>query len=189
MLGLLASLSLLAVSPAAPSVSVPGACALGPTGGDEAAMDLPELADLSAARCSAPPLVAGPPAGEEIFATPAVIDCRAPVVATLLQALVGECDGTARDASYRTSRDPDSERAPGSWRPAKRERSGKASLSSCAGVPTEGGDGTGGLSPIQPLALFAVPGIPEIEGTRFPQLATFSLTSRLPRPIERPPRT
>src|SRR6185295_2177742 len=52
---------------------------------------------------------AAPDTDETRFATPAVIDCRVPMVPGPLQALVGECDGTPRDASYRTSRDPDSE--------------------------------------------------------------------------------
>lgn len=188
MLGLLASLSLLVLSPAATAAPARDTCASGTSGGEQ--QSEPPALDLALTPLASPSAVAGaPPGGEEIFATPAVIDCRVPVVAALLQALVGECDGTTRDASYRTSRDPDSERAPGGWRPARRDRNGKESLSSCAGVPTEGGDGITGLSPIQPMALFAVPGMPERHGTRFADGATFALPIRQPRPLERPPRT
>src|SRR5689334_8564342 len=47
------------------------------------------------------------------YATEAVIDCPTPDLA-----VIGECDGTVRDTSYRASRDPESERLPGSLRPA-----------------------------------------------------------------------
>jgi hypothetical protein len=195
MLGFFLSLSLLHVLPAAAVPSAASAsCVVGTPSCDEEVMDLIDLVDLPAAAPTDPGAVTfdGAPSIDGLrFATPAVIDCRVPVVATLLQALVGECDGTMRDASYRASRDPDSERAPGSLRPARRDRTGQDQLSSCAGIPTEGGDGTGGVSPSQPLALAlsATPDMPRFQGTRFADGVTFSLPFRQPRLLERPPRT
>jgi hypothetical protein len=122
------------------------------------------------------------------FATPAVIDCRAPVVPTALQALVGECDGTARDASYRASRDPDTEQAPGSLGPARRERASRDQLSACAGLPGEGGSGVSHLPPGQPIALFALPALPDFDEAPFSDGATVFLPAGQLRLLERPPR-
>jgi hypothetical protein len=120
------------------------------------------------------------------FATPAAIDCRVPVVSMVLQALVGECDGAARDASYRASRDPDSERSSGSLRPARRAE--RSTLAACTGIPSERGDAAGKTSSGQPLALFALPEPPPLQPTRFSDGATFFVPSTEPRLLERPPR-
>ena len=122
------------------------------------------------------------------FATPAMIDCRLPAVAPGLQAMVGECDGTTRDTSYRASRDPESERSSGSLHPARRERSRAGTLSALAGLPSEGGDATVSGSSSQPLALFAVPDLPRQSASRFLDDATLLPRSRQLRPLERPPR-
>jgi hypothetical protein len=142
-----------------------------------------EVEEASAPLAPAPVQAEAPP-----FATPAVIDCRAPVVATLLQALVGECDGTTHDASYRASRDPDSERAAGSLRPARHDRGVQPALAACAGVPSEGGGASNGPPAHQPLALFAVAQPPPAQATRFTNHATFFLPFRSRPPLERPPR-
>ena len=117
-----------------------------------------------------------------------MIDCRVPVVPALLQALVGECDGTARDASYRASRDPESERAPNSLRPARHERAARDQLSACTGLPGEGGNGPNNLPPVPPMALFALPGLPHFDEVPFSDGVTFLLPAGPIRLLERPPR-
>src|SRR4051812_41671492 len=92
-----------ASAPAGVCTPVPGQAISVSCGSDESLYET-ALTELDAAPADT---------DEPRFATPAVIDCRVPTVPGPLQALVGECDGTPRDASYRTSRDPDSERAPG----------------------------------------------------------------------------
>jgi hypothetical protein len=122
------------------------------------------------------------------YATQAVIDCPAPIAGALLDGLVGECDGTPSDASYRASRDPESERAPNRLRPARRDRGTIRSLAACAGVPSEGDDASPGPAPTQPLALVALPGLPVFFSSRL-AIESWSLPpSRQPRPLERPPR-
>jgi hypothetical protein len=147
-----------------------------------ALMDEPAAGQVS--RLAAPAAAA-----ERLWATPAVIDCRVPVRAPVLQALVGECDGAARDFSYRASRDADSERAPGSLRPARRDRRAADQLAAAAGLPSEGGDGgASGLQASQPLALFALPAPPCFVSARYGDATTVYLPSRQLRPLERPPR-
>jgi hypothetical protein len=169
MIGLILTVTLVTALPAAPAAE----------GGT--------ICDQSAPRCDAEPDPAGldQPAG---YATPAMIDCRVPVVAPVLQALVGECDGTTRDTSYRASRDPESERSSGSLHPARRERTRGSTPSACAGIPSEGGDATSSVSPSQPLALFALPDLPRLSASRLPGDAALVPSSRQLRPLERPPR-
>ena len=128
------------------------------------------------------------PLGPEDYATPAVIDCRLPVVSRPLQALVGECAGvTVPDASYRTSRWPESELPAGTFAPVRSDASAKLRLTIVAGMPSQP---TTTLAPpsAQPLALFAVPDVPR------PLLApVFTTDERAPRSalgrrLERPPR-
>jgi len=128
------------------------------------------------------------------YATQAVVDCRAPTVhlpidPALLAGLVGECDGTPSDAWYRASRDPDSERATNSLRPARRDRRAASTLAACAGLPSEGGDASSGPAPSQPMALFALPALPPVSATRFAAAGSTSPPTRQPSPLERPPRT
>jgi len=120
------------------------------------------------------------------YATEAVIDCPTPASDGL--AAAGECDGTVRDASYRASRDPESERVPGSLRPARRDRGMAGVRAACAGVPIEGHDGFNSPHPTQPLALFAVPVLQTFNPSRFSFDSPAALTSRGSRPLERPPR-
>ena len=127
------------------------------------------------------------------YATQAVVDCRAPIAQVridpaLLAGLVGECDGTPSDASYRASRDPDSERATNSLRPARRDRRPAATLAACAGLPSEGGDASSAPAPSQPMALFALPALPPVSASRLGVESSTSLPTRQPRPLERPPR-
>jgi hypothetical protein len=137
----------------------------------------------------------GTPDGERPrYATQAEVDCRAPVAyiridPALLAGLVGECDGTPRDASYRASRDPDSERATNSLRPARRDRHPAVTLAACAGLPSEGGDTSSSPAPSQPMALFALPALPPASAARLDFERSTSPLTRQPRPLERPPRT
>jgi hypothetical protein len=128
------------------------------------------------------------------YATQAVVDCRVPAVhnpidPALLAGLVGECDGTPSDAWYRASRNPDSERATNSLRPARRDRRAASTLAACACLPSEGGDASSGPAPSQPMALFALPVLPPVSAARFDAERLTSPPTRQPRPLERPPRT
>jgi hypothetical protein len=69
----------------------------------------------------------------EQYATPSVIDCRNEVVPRVLSTLVGECDGTPRDASYRVSRSADSEGIRQAVSAAPRDR--RAGTATYRGVP------------------------------------------------------
>jgi len=143
--------------------------------------------DFGPSTCDQTPAADAPDTDGLQYATEAVIDCPTPSDDGL--AAAGECDGTVRDASYRASRDPESERLPGSLRPARRDR-GKASVRAvCAGVPIEGHDGLSSPTPTQPLALFAVPALQTLTSSRFSFNSPAALTSRGIRPLERPPRT
>jgi hypothetical protein len=122
------------------------------------------------------------------YATEAVIDCPTPASDALGVNFAGECDGTVRDASYRASRDPESERLPGSLRPARRDRGTASVRAACAGVPIEGRDGLTSPAPSHPLALFAVPALQTFASSRFSLDSPAALTSRGIRPLERPPR-
>jgi hypothetical protein len=176
-------LSIVFALPAAPAADVDGTCDQAPSSCERG----PGNEVASAASVAS--LVRGDQdVDQPRYATPAMIDCRVPVTAALLQALVGECDGTTRDASYRASRDPESERSSGSLRPARRERGSACTLAACAGTPSEGGDAAAGTSPSQPLALFALPDSPRLGASRFTIDATLFPASRRVRPLERPPR-
>ena len=149
-------------APALPAASV--ACGEGP--------DSCELAPMEPA-----------PSGERTYATPAVIDCRSPVVPLVLATLVGECIGTPHDASYRASRYPESEDSQ-SLTPGSRPQRGN--VAACDGLPQR----APGLDVpyVQPLALFASPGLIHLAtAVRVPR-ETFLLPSRFGDPPDRPPR-
>jgi hypothetical protein len=124
---------------------------------------------------------------ERTYATPAVIDCDSPAVPMVLSTLVGECDGTAYDASYWVSRDPQSERATPALAPARERRTGAAtSPSTWDGLPQKAPGLT--ISDVQPIALYATPVImPAATDARAPR-DTFLLPSRFGDPPDRPPR-
>ena len=138
-------------------------------------------------------------ATNEGYATPAVIDCRVPVVAPVLLTLVGECDGATQiasrsgstvaltDASYRASRYPESERPPGTLGPRRRDAHDKTKVTTCTGVPAEGAVVTA-TSPSQPLALFALAPLPQFVSTTLPATAELLPPSGQLHPPERPPR-
>jgi hypothetical protein len=171
MLALVASL-LVSVAPTFPSASV--TCPDGPASCDAGMVAMMALAAPVEDAVEAP----------RQYATPAVIDCRTPVRLAVLQTLVGECDGMPRDASYRVSRYPESEQGAGTMVPASRGR--RPSSAACDGLPPAGGDLT--VSPGQPVALCAVPGLLLLVGNAPPFAASFRLPSRTPDRLDRPPR-
>lgn len=169
MLGLLVSL-IASAAPALPPVSL--ACTEGPLSCDAAPVTL-----LSS---QAPAPVAAAP---RVYATPAVIDCRLPVVPTVLQTLVGECDGTPRDASYRMSRYPESEDRGVTMTPA---RQAGGHVASCNGLPPV--DGHLVTSTVQPIALFALPALIDDPSATFPADRAFFLPDPARDRLDRPPR-
>ena len=171
MLALVLSALVSAAAPAPPSASV--TCADGPASCDAAAAWQRDARDDHAID-----------QGPRRYATPAVIDCRAPLVPRVLQTLVGECDGTPRDASYRTSRYPESEQSGGSVLPAGRER--RPTLAACHGVPGNGAVLT--IDSVQPLALFAVPAAVLQPGQSLLGDSPPPPGTRTSDPLERPPR-
>ena len=125
-----------------------------------------------------------PEPGPRLYATPAVIDCRITDVPTVLQTLVGECDGMPRDASYRMSRYPESEDRGVAITPARQSRD--AGLPACNGVPPTRGGLT--VSSIPPAALFAVPSLLGDGRAAFVPDACFQLRHRARDRLDRPPR-
>jgi hypothetical protein len=137
--------------------------------------------DDGPASCDLAPLAAAAPAEPREYATPAVIDCRSPVVPAVLQAIVGECVGP-HDASYRVSRDPEGENSP-SLSPATRDR---RRVASCDGLPQN--MPALPLSDAQPAALSATPFVVHVAVAIREPLAAWKLPSRFGDPPERPPR-
>jgi hypothetical protein len=138
--------------------------------------------------CEAAPAPEGADPFEATFATPAVIDCRREVLPLVLSTLVGECDGTPHDASYRVSRAGDEEGIDGiakSLAPAPRERS--TSVATCGGVPQR--PPTLQLLDAQMLALSQGASVlaPPETGLRRPRDA-LELSTRFADPPDRPPR-
>jgi hypothetical protein len=169
MLGLVMSL-VAAAAPALTAANVVATCAEGPASCDLAPLELA-------------PLELAPPSEERTYATPAVIDCRSPVVPLVLSTLVGECAGTPHDASYRTSRYPESEDSQ-SVAPATGER--RAGAASCDGLPQEAPWLP--LSDAQPLAVFATPVVVHVATRARAPSQSFQLPSRFGDPPDRPPR-
>jgi hypothetical protein len=170
MLGLVMTL-VAATAPALPAADPAVACGDGP------------------GRCELAPLVLHVAPSRPDYATPAVIDCRSPVAPLVVAGpipvpvwFLGECEGP-HDASYRTSRYPESEDTQ-SLSPGSRDRRGE--VVSCDGLPRR--LPALPLSEAQPLALFATPAVFRIAtGTLLPR-ETSPLTSRFGDPPDRPPR-
>jgi hypothetical protein len=164
MLGLVMSL-VAVLAPALPAADVAAACVEGPASCDLAPVELAPLIE------------------ERTYATPAVIDCRSPVVPFVLSTLVGECTGTPHDASYRASRYPESEDSQ-SVAPANGER--RAGVVACDGLPQKAPGLP--LSDAQPLAVFATPAVVHAPARARAHDDTFQLPSRFGDPPDRPPR-
>jgi len=133
-------------------------------------------------RCELAPLVAAAPEEPREYATPAVIDCRSPVVPAVLSGIVGECIGP-HDASYRVSRDPEGENSASLSAAATRDRRGVAS---CDGLPQSAPALP--LSDAQPAALFATPFVVHVAVSIREPRDAWKLPSRFGDPPERPPR-
>jgi hypothetical protein len=132
------------------------------------------------ASCDLAPLVRAEP---QEYATPAVIDCRSPVVPLVLSTLVGECTGMPLDASYRASRYPESEDSQ-SVSHASRER--REGVAACDGLPQKAP--TLPLSDAQPLAVFATPAVVHVSTPARAARHPFLLPTRFGDPPDRPPR-
>jgi hypothetical protein len=154
--------------PAAPSVST---CGDGP---DSCELVPAEVAQRDAPTDAAPP-----------YATPAVIDCRSPIVPAVLSTLVGECIGTPQvhDASYRVSRLPESEDSQ-SLAPAAHAR--RSAGASCDGLPQDTPRLT--VSHVQPIAIYAEPVFVHVAKATPAPVERFSFASRSTDPPDRPPR-
>ena len=120
--------------------------------------------------------------GPRDYATPAEIDCPTPGDGPIAS---GECDEAPLDLWYRVSRSPDSEQPNGAIAPpAHRARAGRGV--SCGTRPADPGH----LAPpdVQPVALFALPGLaPAIDRNHFLAGAQ-PLPLRTLTPPDRPPR-
>ena len=143
--------------------------------------------------CELAPLEAAAPMhdteqSQAAYATPAVIDCRSPVVPLVLSTLVGECIGTPQpqphDASYRASRYPESEDSQSLTPATTRERRG--GVASCDGLPQNAPALT--VPYVHPIALFATPVVVHVATARRAPTDTFELPSRFRDPPDRPPR-
>jgi hypothetical protein len=171
MLGLVLSL-VVSAAPAMPSAAV--TCPDWPASCDGAA-----VAIASGAQGNAD---AGDDAGPRDYATPAEIDCPTPGDGPIAS---GECDEAPLDLWYRVSRSPDSEQPNGAIAPpAHRARAGHGD--SCGSGPADPGH----LAPpdVQPVALFALPGlVPASVRGRF-LVGAQPLPLRTPTPPDRPPR-
>jgi hypothetical protein len=123
--------------------------------------------------------------GPRDYATPAEIDCPTPPEAPAqLPIASGECSEPPLNLWYRVSRFPDSERPAGSLAPAPRGAHGGRAVTS------GGPDDVGHLSAphLQPLALFALPGLIPASVRNFGDVSTREIPARALAPPDRPPR-
>jgi hypothetical protein len=124
--------------------------------------------------------------GPHDYATPAEIDCPTPPEpAPVLPVATGECSEPPLNLWYRVSRFPESEAPTGSLAPApRRTRAGK-------GVSAGGAQDVGGhlsAPDLQPLALFALPGLVPTSGRDLSDVSTRVIPARALAPPDRPPR-
>ena len=141
----------------------------------------------------------GPERPENVYATPAQVDCPAPAglrVPNHLvaegppadddgQIAVGACSLPVLDFRYRVSRLPESERPNGAFQPQRGRRTTRTA--SCTGLPPERGTqlSTGSF---QPAAMYAaLELIPPSSGSTRP-VGTAERSSRVVEPLDRPPR-
>jgi hypothetical protein len=141
------------------------------------------------AACEAAPVAVEDATPFEVtFATPAVIDCRREPIdlPLVLSTLVGECDGTPHDTSYRVSRtgDQDQEGPAKAVAPAPRER--PSLIATVGGMPQRAP--TLQLPDAPVLALVATPFLaPPSSALRLARDA-LELSTRFADPPDRPPR-
>ena len=122
--------------------------------------------------------------GRREYATPAEIDCPAPLAANGPIAS-GECDGAPLDLWYRVSRLPESERPAGSLMPTSR-RSRAAHGSASGGGPADPGQLS--APDVKPAALFALHDFVATVGRGLFVRSTDALPARVVAPPDRPPR-
>jgi hypothetical protein len=122
--------------------------------------------------------------GHPEYATPAEIDCPAPLAANGPIAS-GECDGAPLDLWYRVSRLPESERPAGSLMPTSR-RSRAAHGSASGGGPADPGQLS--APDVKPAALFALHDFVATVGRGLFVRSTDALPARVVAPPDRPPR-
>ena len=120
------------------------------------------------------------------YATPAEIDCPTPPEAPAQGAVAsGECSEPPLNLWYRVSRFPDSERPAGSLAPAPRGANGGRALT--AGGANDLGHLTAAPH-LQPIALFALPGLVPASVRSFAHVSTREIPARALAPPDRPPR-
>jgi hypothetical protein len=165
----------LSLIPAMPSASV--TCPGWPASCDGAWGALDDSADA--------PTQAATDDGPRDYATPAEIDCPTlpdapaqPAVAT------GECSEPPLNLWYRVSRFPDSERPPGSLVAAPRRAHNNRGITS-GGAPDVGHWST---PDVQPVALFALPGIVSTGARNHSDVSSRTIPARALAPPDRPPR-
>jgi hypothetical protein len=172
MLGLVLSLVVSTVS-AMPSAAV--TCPGWPATCDGAAVPLVALSGDSDDRDAD---------GRREYATPAEIDCPAPLAANGPIAS-GECDGAPLDLWYRVSRLPESERPAGSLMPTPRH-SRTAHGSASGGGPADPGQLS--APDVKPAALFGLHDFVATIGRGLFVRSTDTLPARVVAPPDRPPR-
>ena len=120
--------------------------------------------------------------GPRDYATPAEVDCPtmpdAPALAT------GECSEPPLNLWYRVSRFPDSEQPPGSLVAAPRRAHGNRGITS-GGAPDVG---HWSAPDLQPVALFALPGIVSTGARNHSDISSRTIPARVLAPPDRPPR-
>ena len=123
--------------------------------------------------------------GPRDYATPAEVDCPSPPQAPA-QAWVasGECSEPPLNLWYRVSRFPDSEQPTGSLVPAPRGAHGNRAITSRG--PQDVGHWS--APDLQPLALFAVPGLAPSGGRNLSDISSRTVPARALAPPDRPPR-
>jgi hypothetical protein len=123
--------------------------------------------------------------GPRDYATPAEIDCPTPPEAPAQPSVAsGECSEPPLNLWYRVSRFPDSEQPTGSLVPAAHR------AQSNRGVSSSGAQDVGHWSApdLQPLALFALPGLVPTGARNHSDVSSRTIPARALAPPDRPPR-
>jgi len=123
--------------------------------------------------------------GPRDYATPAEVDCPTPPEAPAQPSVAtGECSEPPLNLWYRISRFPDSEQPTGSLVPAPRH------ARSNRGVSSGGAQDVGHWSSpdLQPLALFALPGLVSTGARNHSDVSSRTIPARALAPPDRPPR-
>jgi hypothetical protein len=123
--------------------------------------------------------------GPRDYATPAEVDCPSPPEAPAQPSVAsGECSEPPLNLWYRISRFPDSEQPPGSLVPASRGARSNHALSSNGARDV----GHWSAPDVQPLALFALPGLAPSDARDRSDVSSRAVPARALAPPDRPPR-